>query len=168
MREYVFVDSNVFIQLLYEGAHASEAEKLLDKYPLLMTSIGVVDEVLHFIIRRDAMKKYGIRRAYDLRRLIRSKGLSFAKESLDKFVSLLRELYVKVVTDVEAQPSQIVSTMDNYRLAPNDAQIALTRKHYGINTILGFDEDFKRVTWLKLVPRLLKERDYQLGLYSVK
>ncbi len=43
MREYVFVDSNVFIQLLYEGARASEAEDLaedlLDKYPLLMTSI---------------------------------------------------------------------------------------------------------------------------------
>ncbi len=55
MREYVFVDSNVFIQLLYEGAHVSEAEELLDKYPLLVTSIGVVDEVLHFIIRREAM-----------------------------------------------------------------------------------------------------------------
>ncbi len=53
MKEYVFVDSNVFIQLLYEGTRASEAEELLDKYPLLMTSIGVVDEVLHFIIRRE-------------------------------------------------------------------------------------------------------------------
>ncbi len=29
MREYVFVDSNVFIQLLYEGARAPEAEELL-------------------------------------------------------------------------------------------------------------------------------------------
>ena len=45
MKEYVFVDSNVFIQLLYEGARASVAEELLDKYPLLATSIGVVDEV---------------------------------------------------------------------------------------------------------------------------
>ena len=43
MREYVFVDSNVFIQLLYEGDRASEAEELLDKYSLLVTSIGVVD-----------------------------------------------------------------------------------------------------------------------------
>jgi len=92
MREYAFVDSNVFIQLLYEGAHVSEAEELLDKYPLLIMSIGVVDEVLHFIIRREALKKYDIRRAYDLRRLIRSKGISFSKESLDEFVSLLGEL----------------------------------------------------------------------------
>ena len=152
MREYVFVDSNVFIQLLYEGARASEAEELLDKYPLLMTSIGIVDEVLHFIIRREAINRYSIKRAYDLRRLIRSKGISFAKESLSKFVSLLRELYVKVVADVEAQPSQIVNAMDNYRLAPRDTIIALTCKHYGINTILTFDEDFKRIPWLKTIP----------------
>ncbi len=33
MKEYVFVDSNVFIQPLYEGARASEAEGLLDMYP---------------------------------------------------------------------------------------------------------------------------------------
>ena len=158
MREYVFVDSNVFIQLLYEGAWASEAEELLDKHPLLVTSIGVVDEVLHFIIRREAMKRHGIRRAYDLRRLIRSKGMAFAKGSLDKFVSMLEELHVKVVADAETQPSQIVNTMDNYKLAPRDAIIVLTCKHYGINTILTFDEDFKRIPWLKVntleAPRL--------------
>jgi predicted nucleic acid-binding protein len=152
MKEYAFVDSNVFIQLLYEGARASEAEELLDKYPLLMTSIGVVDEVLHFIIRREAMNKYGIRRAYDLRRLVRSKGIAFAKESLSKFISLLEELYVKVVADAETQPSQIINTMSNYRLAPRDAIIALTCKHHSIDVILTFDEDFKRVPWLKVIP----------------
>ena len=152
MREYVFVDSNVFIQLLYEGARASEAEELLGKYHLLITSIGVIDEVLHFIIRKEAMKKYGIRTAYELRRLVRSKGVSFAKESLDKFVSLLGELYVRVIADIEAQPSQIVEAIDKYRLAPRDAIIALTCKHYGINTILTFDEDFKRIPWLEVIP----------------
>jgi len=91
MKGYSFVDSNVFIQLLYEGARASEAEELLDKYPLLATSIGVVDEVLHFVVRREALDKYGIRRAYDLRKLVRSKGVGFAKESLNEFVSLLKE-----------------------------------------------------------------------------
>ncbi|BEP17359.1 type II toxin-antitoxin system VapC family toxin [Pyrofollis japonicus] len=152
MNGYVFVDSNVFIQLLYEGARASEAEDLLEKHPLLATSIGVVDEVLHFIIRREAMNKYGVKRAYDLRRLIRDKGVAFAKESLAKFSSLLEELYVRVVTDAETQPSQIISTMDKYRLSPRDAIIALTCKHYGIDTILTFDEDFKRVPWLRATP----------------
>ena len=80
MKEYVFADSNAFIQLLYEGARASEAEELLDEYPLLATSVGVVDEVLHFVVRREAMNKYGIRRAHDLRKLVRSKGVGFARE----------------------------------------------------------------------------------------
>ena len=152
MKEYAFVDSNVYIQLLYEGARASDVEELLGKYPLLATSIGVIDEVLHFIIRREAMNKYSIRRAYDLRRLVRSKGIAFAKESLDRFVSLLEELHVRVVADAEAQPSQIVNTMDNYKLAPRDAIIALTCKHYGIGTILTFDADFKKIPWLKVLP----------------
>ncbi len=152
MKGYVFVDSNVFIQLLYEGTRASDAEEFLDKYPLLATSIGVVDEVLHFIIRREAMNKYGIRRAYDLRKLVRSKGVRFARESLNKFVSLLEELYVKILADAETQPSQIIATMDNYRLSPRDAIIALTCRHYGVDTILTLDEDFKRIPWLKVVP----------------
>ena len=152
MKGYAFVDSNMFIQLLYEGARASEAEELLDKYPLLAVSTGVVDEVLHFIVRREAMNKYGIRRAYDLRKLVRSKGVRFAKESLNKFASLLKELYVKVVADAETQPDQIIATMGNYRLSPRDAIIALTCRYYGIDTILTFDEDFKRIPWLKVIP----------------
>ncbi len=117
-----------------------------------MTSIGVIDDILHFIIRREAMKKYGIRKTYDLRRLVRSKGIAFAEGSLDKFVSMLEELYVNEVADAEARPGQIVNTMDNYKLAPRDAIIALTCKHFGINTILTFDEDFKRVPWLRVIP----------------
>ena len=58
---------------------------------------------------------------------------------------------MKIVVDIEAQPSQIVNTMDNYRLAPRDAIIALTCKHYSISTIISFDEDFKKVPWLKVV-----------------
>jgi len=98
------------------------------------------------------MDRYGIRRAYDLRKLVKSKGIGFTKESLSKFASLLEELYVKVVADAETQPSQIITIMDNYRLSPRDAIIALTCRHYGIDTLLTFDEDFKQISWLKVVP----------------
>jgi len=152
MRDYVFVDSNVFIQLLYEGARASRAEELLNRYPLLIASIGVVDEVLHFIVRREAMNKHSVRRAYDLRRLVKSKGIGFAKESLNTFASLLKELCVKIIADANVDVSEIINVMNNYRLSPKDAIVALTCKHYGINTILTFDEDFKRIPWLTAVP----------------
>ncbi len=97
------------------------------------------------------MDRYGVRKAYDLGKLVKSKGIGFAKESLSKFASLLEELYVKVA-DAETQPSQIITIMDNYRLSPRDAIIALTCRHYGIDTLLTFDEDFKQISWLKVVP----------------
>ena len=152
VKEYVFVDSNVFIQLLYESDKASKAEDLLSMYSLLSTSIGVVDEVLHFIIRKEAKDKHNIRRSYDLRKLIRKRGIGFAKQSIENFISLLEELYVRIVADAEVQLRQLVATMELYKLSPKDAIIALTCKHYGIDTILTFDEDFKRVPWLKVIP----------------
>ncbi len=42
--------------------------------------------------------------------------------------------------------------MKNHNLLSRDSLIAITAKHYGINTILTFDEDFKRVPWLKVIP----------------
>lgn len=51
-----------------------------------------------------------------------------------------------------AEPRELLETMKKYKLTPSDAIIALTCKHYGMNTILTFDEDFKRVSWLKVIP----------------
>ena len=42
--------------------------------------------------------------------------------------------------------------MRNYNLLPGDALIAITARHYGIDTILTFDEDFKKIPWLKVIP----------------
>jgi len=87
-----------------------------------------------------------------LRKLVRSKGIGFARESLNKFATLLEELYVKAVADAEVRPSEIITVMNDYKLPPRDAILALTCRHYDINTILTFDEDFKRVPWLKVIP----------------
>ena len=38
-----------------------------------------------------------------------------------------------------------------YGLLPNDALIASTCKHYGVNIIATFDEDFKRIPWLRVI-----------------
>ena len=42
--------------------------------------------------------------------------------------------------------------MRSYNLLPGDALVVVTAKQYGIGTILTFDEDFKRITWLKVIP----------------
>ena len=54
------------------------------------------------------------------------------------------DLRIKVLEDYYDFREHI-QVMTTYRLLPNDAQIALTRKHYGIDTILAFDEDFLSV-----------------------
>ncbi len=51
-----------------------------------------------------------------------------------------------------AEPNELLETMKEYKLTPSDAIIALTCKHYNIDTILTFDEDFKDIPWLKVIP----------------
>ncbi len=53
---------------------------------------------------------------------------------------------------ITLDPNEIIITIEEYGLMPADSIIALTCKHHGISTIATFDEDFKRVPWLKTVP----------------
>ncbi|OWJ55788.1 hypothetical protein Pdsh_01400 [Pyrodictium delaneyi] len=46
----------------------------------------------------------------------------------------------------------IVEYMTSYRLLPNDALIAATCRSHGIEAIATFDEDFKQIPWLKVIP----------------
>ena len=46
----------------------------------------------------------------------------------------------------------MIETAGQLKLLPSDAIIALTCIHKYIDTIITFDEDFKRVPWLKVVP----------------
>ena len=48
--------------------------------------------------------------------------------------------------------NEITNIVKEYNIQPNDALIALTCKHYGIDTIATLDEDFKRIPWLKTIP----------------
>ena len=51
-----------------------------------------------------------------------------------------------------AKPQELIDSAKKFHLLPADALIALTCRHYGIDAILTFGEDFKRVPWLKVVP----------------
>lgn len=46
----------------------------------------------------------------------------------------------------------MIETANRLKLLPSDAIIALTCRHYGIDAILTFDDDFKRIPWLKIIP----------------
>ncbi|OWJ55787.1 hypothetical protein Pdsh_01395 [Pyrodictium delaneyi] len=144
------VDSNVFIHYLLEGERADEAELLLASHPDLAVTVGIINEVEFVIIRRLARVRLGIRRLDRLKEHIREKGLGFAADKLEEYVEMLRELGITVLRD-HAEPSELLEVMKNYNLTPSDAIIALTCRHYGIDTILTFDGDFRRVPWLKVI-----------------
>ncbi|MEB3788262.1 MAG: PIN domain-containing protein, partial [Desulfurococcales archaeon] len=73
------------------------------------------------------------------------------KEALDTINSFLKDLDIEIINDYY-EHTEYLKLLREYKLLPNDAQITLTCKHYAIGTILTFDEDFKRVPWLKVIP----------------
>ncbi|MCE4605472.1 MAG: PIN domain-containing protein [Desulfurococcales archaeon] len=145
------VDTNIFVEYLFDGDRADEAERLLASYPDLAVTVGIIDEVEFVIIRRLAKKRLGIRKLSKVKEHIRKKGLDFAADMLERYTEMLREFDITVLRD-HSEPKELLETMRKYRLTPSDAIIALSCKHYGIDTILTFDEDFKKIPWLKAIP----------------
>jgi len=86
---------------------------------------------------------------FGLRRLIAEQG--YPREIVDAVDSLLRELNIEIISDY-FDYNEYLKLIQNFKLLPNDAQIALTCGHYGIDIIFTFDEDFKRVHWLRATP----------------
>jgi len=66
-------------------------------------------------------------------------------------VEFIRSLDIAVLED-RGSIDEIVETMQKYSLLPGDALIAVTCKRHGITTIATFDEDFKRIEWLEVIP----------------
>ena len=64
---------------------------------------------------------------------------------------VIHDLNIIVLKDV-ASFEELLDTMVKYNLTPSDALVALTCRHHNIKTILTFDQDFKRVPWLKVIP----------------
>ena len=145
------VDTNIFVEYLFDGDRADEAERLLASHPDLAVTVGVIDEVEFVIIRRLAKKRLGIRKLSRLKEHIRRNGLDFAIDMLERYTVMLHEFDIAILRDY-AEPEELLEAMRKYQLTPSDAIIALTCKHYGINTILTFDEDFKGIPWLKVIP----------------
>ncbi len=82
--------------------------------------------------------------------MIRKYGLEHVNDELTTLRHLLSDYNIITLQD-KATIDEIHETMIKYRLLPGDTIIALTCKHYGIDTILTFDEDFKRIPWLKVM-----------------
>ncbi len=147
----IFIDTNIFYNILFETTITQAARKLLEDYEesRFYTSLTVVNELLYISIRKYYQTMGEISGPYSLRRLIANKG--YPELIVNGIRRLLEDLEVEVLKE-DIEYGDMIEFANRLRLLPSDAIIALTCRHYGINTILTFDKDFKRVPWLKAVP----------------
>ncbi|MEB2836747.1 MAG: PIN domain-containing protein [Desulfurococcales archaeon] len=147
----VFIDTNIFYNILFETSLTRKARKLLEDYEenKFYTSLTVINELLYISTRKYYQATEELKGPYSLRKLIVNKG--YPKFIVDGIENLLEDLEVKVlVENVEYQ--DMIETASQLKLLPSDAIIALTCKRNDIDTIIAFDEDFKRIPWLKVAP----------------
>jgi len=148
----LFLDSNAILYYLHDVKPYSQiVEDIASGEDELYTSIRVLDEAIFTIVRTKAWIKLGIRRIEKLREYVRKHGYGFFEEDINRLYKFLKEANIAVVED-RATPQELIEVAKQFHLLPADALIALTCRHHGIDTILTFDEDFKRVPWLKVVP----------------
>ncbi len=148
----IYVDANAIVYLLHDVRPKSDLViDVLSESDQAYTSLRTIEETSYILIRIYLSKQYGVKSIHRIREIINQQGLAFIKDELEAMQGLLSEYNIIVLQD-RAEVSEIHDTMIEYNLLPGDAIIALTCRHYGIDTILTFDEDFKRIPWLKVIP----------------
>ena len=86
---------------------------------------------------------------YRLRELVARRS-SEDTELLEEDVKPLLSLFNMIAA--EAAVEELVNLIESYGLLPNDALIAAAALRHGIDAVATFDEDFKRVQWLRVIP----------------
>ena len=148
----ILLDSNAIVYYLHRvEPYASRVKRIFIERRDLAITLRIIDEVIFTLIRLEAWRRYGIKRLDQLRDHIRKHGLESFNDAISDVESLIERLGIIVLED-KGNLKDMVYTMRKYNLLPGDALIAITAKHYGIEAILTFDEDFKRVPWLRVIP----------------
>jgi len=148
----LFLDTNIIVYYLHGiEPYATIIETYLQSEELV-TSLRVIDEALFTLVRMKAWRDLGIKRIEDLRKYRESRGYRDFEGVISALSEFIERLSVEILRD-EGSYKELVEVATRYNLMPSDALIAITCRRYGINTIATFDEDFKRVPWLRVVPR---------------
>ena len=148
----MLLDANAIVYYLHGiEPYASKVKQVLMNRKDLAVTLRIVDEVVFTLIRLEAWKRYGIKKLSDLRSYVKRYGLKEFRDVISDVKEMIEELEIQVLED-KGELAELLSVMLSHGLLPGDALIAVTAKHYGISEILTFDEDFKRVPWLRVVP----------------
>jgi len=146
----IFVDTNILYHILHKTPRTGEALILLEENPGDYAVDTVVhNEIIYASTRHYLEHRHGVKGAYSARKWIKKHG--YPEEVVNTVRELLKRLNIRLISSMYTE-HDLYKALVEFRLLPSDAIVALTCKHYGIDTILTFDEDFKRVPWLKVAP----------------
>ena len=145
----ILLDTNAIVYYLHRvEPYASKVKNILVERRNLAVTLRVIDELVFTLIRLDALRRLNIRRLDQLREYIKKHGIKEFASAMNDVEELIEELGIVVLED-KGSLGELLGAMRSYNLLPGDALIAITARHYGIDTILTFDEDFKRIPWLE-------------------
>jgi predicted nucleic acid-binding protein len=148
----IILDSNTIVYyLLSIEPYASKVKQVIVEREDLAVTLRIVDEVVFTLIRLEAWRRQGLRQLSELRDYVRRQGLREFYDTINDVEEFIYKIGIQVLED-KGSFTELLETIKKYNLLPGDALIAITAKHYGIDTILTFDEDFKRIPWLRTIP----------------
>ena len=151
-KEVIFLDSSVILRYFLGD---STAKDIIEGSSRFAINAIVFSEVSFNLLKLLYIEKYGGYRFYDMKSSLSMldygilKGYSTFHSFLDELSNEDRLVFLPVTMEVVKEASEIAI---KYGLLPNDSLIVATCRHYGIDTIATFDEDFKQVPWLKVIP----------------
>ena len=141
----VFIGSNVIVRYF---AGDLEAKKLLG--PVIDGGVkGFINEIVFSEVIFLTIRLVTCRGAHELKR--KPELVKEALKNIKDKVSFINTYFNEVEVD-EAVKEYALKVMEDHGRLPNDALIAATCRHHGLEVIATFDEDFKRIPWLKTIP----------------
>ena len=143
------IDTSLLLKVILEGE--VDALRKLSEY-VLYVPINVLEEtsfkiIICSVLESTKFEKYSFHRLKDA--FEKGSGNELVVERLHLLNSIKDKL---IALDLNEDIFEIAKeVVEEYRLLPNDALIAATCKHHGINKIATFDPDFKRVDFLEII-----------------
>ncbi|MCE4598718.1 MAG: PIN domain-containing protein [Desulfurococcales archaeon] len=148
----IFLDSSVILRYFLGD---STAKDIIEGSSRFAINVIVFSEVSFNLLKLLYIEKYRGYRFYDMKSSLSMlnydilKGYKIFNSFLDELSNEDRLVFLPITMEVVKEASEIAI---KYGLLPNDSLIVATCRHYGIDTIATFDEDFKRIPWLKVIP----------------
>jgi len=146
----IFIDTNVFYNLLFETRFSQSARRFVESNNDLATSSNVINELISVAVRNLCEQKYNTRNYSSFRRFIAKNGYDPFKKEVDEIFQFLENSDLCILP-MDEDANHWREIMQKYRLLPCDSIIVSTCILNGIEQIATFYRDFLRIDQPKII-----------------